>query len=432
LLATIREQSGQPIRWEAEFPERLTVDVEARWDVVLEAVVSAAGLQAYWADDTVVVCRAEPKGPGFFAPEQRPAPESPDPDPTGYSPPDPGLLIDLDVRDMPLGDVMASISSQTGAWIEVDPNVDVTVSERFVSINWRLAVDLVAKTYNCEVEELADGTIKVAQPNCGVNLAFENGSLRTVLQVLSQYMGLHLILTERVQGNLWVCARGDPIEMFQQIVRACELRAGERDGVVVVGGAKAWGQPFESLPDFEALPAPRMTTNLLQASAAPAATWLAGLAYKTNRSIVIRNVDSTISTRLVNVDYLEAMRRAAHDLELELRLAGDYVIVTGEPASEAEGDRAAAEPRGKVLDLPNGQQARIDLQGITQDIGPPEEGARFDQALVGGRVYRVGDALLNEHSDDLPIWVHEITADAVHFKVGDREADPVVVPLPKQ
>jgi len=68
-------------------------------------------------------------------------------------PPDADALISIDVTDAPMAEVMATIAKQVGAKIVVAEDVEARVTERFRDISWRLAVDLIAKTYRCEVQE---------------------------------------------------------------------------------------------------------------------------------------------------------------------------------------------------------------------------------------------------------------------------------------
>ncbi|MEZ6184419.1 MAG: hypothetical protein R3F62_05325 [Planctomycetota bacterium] len=112
------------------------------------------------------------------------------------------MLIDLDVTDMPLAKVMDVIERQVQVNIIVDPNIDVTVTERFRSINWRLAVDLIAKTYNCEVEEI-EGALYIKQPP-KVTLTFTDANIRTVLQLIAQYAGKNIIIAPEVTGKITV------------------------------------------------------------------------------------------------------------------------------------------------------------------------------------------------------------------------------------
>lgn len=112
------------------------------------------------------------------------------------------LLIDLDVTDMPLAKVMDVIERQVQVNIIVDPNIDVTVTERFRSINWRLAVDLIAKTYNCEVEEIEDA-LYIKQPP-KVTLTFTDANIRTVLQLIAQYAGKNIIIAPEIVGKITV------------------------------------------------------------------------------------------------------------------------------------------------------------------------------------------------------------------------------------
>ncbi|MCA8925254.1 MAG: hypothetical protein KDD82_25815 [Planctomycetes bacterium] len=112
------------------------------------------------------------------------------------------MLIDLDVTDMPLAKVMDVIERQVQVNIIVDPNIDVTVTERFRSINWRLAVDLIAKTYNCEVEEI-EGALYIKQPP-KVTLTFTDANIRTVLQLIAQYAGKNIIIAPEITGKITV------------------------------------------------------------------------------------------------------------------------------------------------------------------------------------------------------------------------------------
>ena len=118
---------------------------------------------------------------------------------TGDQPQIRSMRINVDVEDADLADVMEQIGRQVGRNILVDPSVQERVSTSLHDIEWREAVEVIARMTRCEVEERPGGILILTQPP-KVTIQFTDANVRTVLQLLAAYSGKNIIISPEVEG----------------------------------------------------------------------------------------------------------------------------------------------------------------------------------------------------------------------------------------
>ncbi|MCA8926400.1 MAG: hypothetical protein KDD82_31620 [Planctomycetes bacterium] len=354
-------------------------------------------------------------------------------------------MIDLDVTDAPLAQVMTTIAQQVGVEIFVDPNVDVTVTERFRNIEWKLAVALIAKTYNCEAMQDVAGNVHVGQIAC-FHMSFTRSRLRAVLNLLATYAGLHLVMDSEIDDVVTLrCFGGGMGEglfdgifpCLQAVARTSNLAIGLRDGLLLVTKAPAgWGDfDFDPLGhlqgDTPAYRAPDPGLRL-EARGAPAVAWFRLLAdcSPVRQFVIAGDVTSRISASVSTTDCLEAMSKIAAEHALRFEHAGAYFLLRS-----GSGPVPMVPPApSHSVELPGHRAVSVSLQGTVTYAQSPGavDDSTYEAAVLNGGVYRVGEALREVDSDeDLPLVVHEIRWDAVHLRALGSDST-IVIPLPDQ
>ena len=94
-------------------------------------------------------------------------------------------LVTIDVRDKDLREVLSQIGEQVKGNIVVDPQVEEKVTLTLETIDWREALDILARETNCVVVEVSNRLIRFTQPP-SINIEFQDAELAVVLELLAK------------------------------------------------------------------------------------------------------------------------------------------------------------------------------------------------------------------------------------------------------
>ncbi len=141
-------------------------------------------------------------------------------------------LVTIDVRDKDLREVLSQIGDQVKVNIVVDPQVDESVTLTLETIDWREALDILARETNCVILEVSDRLIRFTQPP-SINIEFQDAELAVVLELLAKQSGANIVISEDVQGKVSLTLRDVPWrEALNTIVKtAGYVVVSEREGV---------------------------------------------------------------------------------------------------------------------------------------------------------------------------------------------------------
>ncbi len=118
-------------------------------------------------------------------------------------------LIRLNDRDKPLREVLQGIGRQVDVNIVVDPGVEETVTIQLDSVEWRKALELIARETNCQIIDESARLIRFSQPTT-VKMEFSDAELKVVLELLSKQAGANIVIAENVSGKVTLALQGVP------------------------------------------------------------------------------------------------------------------------------------------------------------------------------------------------------------------------------
>jgi type IV pilus assembly protein PilQ len=112
-------------------------------------------------------------------------------------------LISLDVRDKPFGEILTGIAEQTGKNIIYDDDVkDILVTLKVVNVPWQSVLEIIAKKYNCLIEEITGtGVMKISKPPT-VTMEFEEADIRDVINQIATIANRNIVVAEAVRGAI--------------------------------------------------------------------------------------------------------------------------------------------------------------------------------------------------------------------------------------
>ena len=122
-------------------------------------------------------------------------------------------LVTIDVRDKDLREVLSQIGDQVKVNIVVDPQVEENVTLTLEAIDWREALDILARETNCVVIEVSDRLIRFTQPP-SINIEFQDAELAVVLELLAKQSGANIVISEDVQGKVSLTRAFAPLEQI--------------------------------------------------------------------------------------------------------------------------------------------------------------------------------------------------------------------------
>jgi len=117
--------------------------------------------------------------------------------------------IILDVKDKDLRDVLRAISRKVGVNIIADPNVDEKVTVTLDRVQWRRALDVIARQTNCKIVEESDRLIRFTQPPT-ISMEFQDADLKLVLDLVAKQSGANIVIANDVKGTISLSLREVP------------------------------------------------------------------------------------------------------------------------------------------------------------------------------------------------------------------------------
>lgn len=108
-------------------------------------------------------------------------------------------FITLDVRERPFSEIIEGIREQTGKNIIYDKEIEnIPVTIKLTQVHWRKILDVIAREYNCLVENL-DSVIKVSKPPT-VTMEFDKADIRDVINQIATIANKNIIISDEVKG----------------------------------------------------------------------------------------------------------------------------------------------------------------------------------------------------------------------------------------
>ncbi|MGA1779166.1 MAG: type II secretion system protein GspD [Planctomycetota bacterium] len=117
--------------------------------------------------------------------------------------------ITIDVREKDLKEVLSDIGRQVDVNIVVDPKVEETVSISLDAVDWRKALELIARETECTIIEETPRLIRFTQPP-QISIEFQDADLKVVLDLLAKQSGANIVISEEVTGTVSIALRDVP------------------------------------------------------------------------------------------------------------------------------------------------------------------------------------------------------------------------------
>ncbi len=147
-----------------------------------------------------------------------------------------GKVLDISFKRVELGDAMEQLGLKLERNILVDPNILAHVSCHLTKVDWRLALDAIALSLGCEVQDRGFGILLFMQPPPSRVVA-KAAPIGPLLRALAKAAGVNLVLTPGVKGTVdldlrkinWIDALNVAVE-----IAGCKLVEAEDEVMVVV------------------------------------------------------------------------------------------------------------------------------------------------------------------------------------------------------
>lgn len=117
--------------------------------------------------------------------------------------------ITIDVRDKELRDVLQDIGRQIDVNLVADPDVSEKVTVSLDSIEWRKALEVIARETKCTIIFDSPRLIRFTQPPA-INFEFQDAELKVVLDLLAKNSGANIVVADGVTGKVSVSLRNVP------------------------------------------------------------------------------------------------------------------------------------------------------------------------------------------------------------------------------
>ena len=117
--------------------------------------------------------------------------------------------INLDVKDKDLSEILQFISRKVGVNVIADPEVKETVTIRFENMDWRDAIDAIARQTHCKIIQESENYIRFTQPPT-ISMEFQNADIRVVLELLAKQSGANIVISSEVKGTVSLSLRDVP------------------------------------------------------------------------------------------------------------------------------------------------------------------------------------------------------------------------------
>jgi type IV pilus assembly protein PilQ len=144
--------------------------------------------------------------------------------------PESNEYITFDVKDKDLNEVLRFISRRVGVNIIADPEVKEKVTIQLDRVEWRNALNVIAKQTHCKIVEVSDRLLRFTQPP-SISMEFQDADIKVVLDLLAKQSGANIVIASDVQGKVSLSLREVPWrEALQTVVETAGYTTVKTDG----------------------------------------------------------------------------------------------------------------------------------------------------------------------------------------------------------
>lgn len=114
--------------------------------------------------------------------------------------------VSLDVRDMPLPEVLRRLTATTGVNIVADPGIEDRVTVTLIDVPWREALSELCRRTKTVAREVSERLVRVERPP-RVTADFKNSPLLEVIDVLAGKAGANIVIAPEVDPKTRITMR---------------------------------------------------------------------------------------------------------------------------------------------------------------------------------------------------------------------------------
>ena len=140
-------------------------------------------------------------------------------------------FVTLDVKEKDLNEILRFISRRVGVNVVADPEVREKVTVQLDSVEWRNALDVIARESHSKIIEVSPRLIRFTQPP-SISMEFQDADIKIVLDLLAKQSGANIVHAPDVAGKVSLSLREVPWrEALETIVQTAGfvLVRGESD-----------------------------------------------------------------------------------------------------------------------------------------------------------------------------------------------------------
>jgi type IV pilus assembly protein PilQ len=127
--------------------------------------------------------------------------------------------ITLDVKEKDLEEILKFVSRRVGVNIVADPAVKEKVTVQLDSVEWRSALEVIARQTNCKIVEETSRLLRFTQPP-SISMEFLDADIKVVLDLLAKQAAANIVHAPDVQGKVSLSLREVPWrEALETIVK---------------------------------------------------------------------------------------------------------------------------------------------------------------------------------------------------------------------
>lgn len=417
VILLLAAYSGQRIVLDESVQGSITLDVkECFWDVALAAILRLGQLHAQENRGLILVSKnpfqgswGHPFRPGPSLNEEFRSQEPPSKERLNQA-------ISLVAADMDLGHVAEKLSAKAGLPVIVDPSVNESVTVKIDKRPWREALDRVAQSCHCIVEERWPGVFFFTQPP-RVTVQFREANVHTVLTLLSAYSGKNIFLSKDLTGKVSLDIKDVPWDQaLAAIAETCQFHIEQNHGLLLATPAplkERWGpslEVVESLSQEKQKRTPAKDSFFI-AQDAPSALWfqcLGALADVNTISNIGRS--QRFSGRFTDRHPLTVLDASAKALQLTVKKSPQLVTLRATPNSKASPSQKAPSVTAVTV---KGKEYKLQLQAT---LGHNSKHI----AIVSGDFYTEGRKLWDENQEEIPLGIAKIKAGELLLNIYDE------------
>ena len=140
-------------------------------------------------------------------------------------------FVTLDVKEKDLNEILRFISARIGDNVVADPEVREKVTVQLDYVEWRNALDVIAREAHCKLVDVSSRLIRFTQPP-SISMEFQDADIKIVLDLLAKQSGANIVHAPDVAGKVSLSLREVPWrEALETIVQTAGfvLVRGESD-----------------------------------------------------------------------------------------------------------------------------------------------------------------------------------------------------------